>query len=114
MAGSMLAKIVMDGDDEDSLQVEDPNQKHLVAVVSRKEPVVYGNGSINVVAVDCGMKTNQIRCFLKRGVRVKVVPWDHPLIEEQNVDGFFLSNGMIVFYPNVWVKLTCESICRSW
>ncbi len=39
------------------------------------------------------MKHNQIRSFLKRGVKVKVVPWDHPLLEEKDYDGIFLSNG---------------------
>jgi len=93
--GAMLAKIVLDGDDEGSVAMEDPNQRHLVAEVSRKEPKVYGNGSVTVVAVDCGIKNNQIRCFLKRGVKVKVVPWDWPLLEETEVHGFFFSNGML-------------------
>jgi carbamoylphosphate synthase small subunit len=91
--GSMLAKIVLDGDDEQAVELEDPNQRHLVAEVSRKQPQTYGSGSINVVAVDCGMKNNQVRCFLKRGVKVKVVPWDWPLLEEKDAHGFFLSNG---------------------
>lgn len=42
--------------------------------------------------VDCGMKYNQIRCFLKRGVRVKIVPYDHDFVAEQ-YDGLFLTNG---------------------
>lgn len=90
----MLAKIVMDGDDEAHVKLEDPNERNLVAEVSRKEPVTFGTGSVNIVAVDCGMKNNQIRCLLKRGARVKVVPWDHPLLDEKDVHGFFFSNGM--------------------
>jgi len=43
--------------------------------------------------VDCGLKYNQIRCFLKRGARVDIVPWNHPLDDIDNYDGLFLSNG---------------------
>jgi carbamoyl-phosphate synthase / aspartate carbamoyltransferase len=38
------------------------------------------------------MKYNQLRCFLKRGVEVLVVPWDHDLTKEE-YDGLFISNG---------------------
>lgn len=50
------------------------------------------NGFPRICAVDCGLKLNQIRCFLKRGARVDVVPWNHPL-NDQEYDGLFLSNG---------------------
>jgi len=43
--------------------------------------------------LDCGAKYNQIRYFLKRGARVDIVPWDHPLDDVMNYDGLFLSNG---------------------
>ena len=36
-------------------------------------------GDVKIVAVDCGMKYNQIRCLCERGASVTVVPWDHPL-----------------------------------
>lgn len=42
--------------------------------------------------MDCGLKYNQIRCFLKRGARVDVVPWNHKL-DVNDYDGLFLSNG---------------------
>lgn len=42
--------------------------------------------------MDCGLKYNQIRCFLKRGARVQVVPWNHKL-NPNDYDGLFLSNG---------------------
>jgi carbamoyl-phosphate synthase/aspartate carbamoyltransferase len=66
----------------------DPNTENLVAKVSTKEPTLYTpiTGSdvklhpktqkpLRVLAVDVGMKWNQIRCFRKRGVEVQVVPW---------------------------------------
>ena len=43
-----------------------------------KEPKVYNNdGEISIVAVDCGIKYNQIRCLANRGAKVTVVPWDY-------------------------------------
>ena len=35
------------------------------------------SGKVRVLAVDCGMKSNQIRCLASRGASVKVVPWDY-------------------------------------
>jgi carbamoyl-phosphate synthase/aspartate carbamoyltransferase len=50
---------------------------------------------IRVLCVDVGMKYNQIRCFLSRGVEMKVVPWDYdfPKHEAGKYDGLFISNG---------------------
>lgn len=74
----------MDGSDPGSVQMEDPNARNLVAEVSLREPVVYNPvGDIRIVAVDCGIKFNQIRCLCERGASVKVVPWNYKL----NSDG---------------------------
>lgn len=53
------------------------------------------NHKYNVVAVDCGIKLNIIRCLNARGCNVTVVPFDTPaeVIEGMNPDGVFLSNG---------------------
>lgn len=37
------------------------------------------DGGVRILAVDCGIKYNQIRCLCERGARVTVVPWDYPL-----------------------------------
>jgi carbamoyl-phosphate synthase/aspartate carbamoyltransferase len=82
---------------------DDPNVKNLVAKVSTEQPVLYtpsearavkgpDGKSLRIVAVDVGMKYNQIRCFVRRGVELKVVPWDHDLLSEE-YDGLFISNG---------------------
>ena len=42
--------------------------------------------------VNCGLKYNQLKCFLKRGARVDVVPWDYDL-SKATFDGLFISNG---------------------
>ena len=45
-----------------------------------------------VVLVDCGVKTNIIRCLLKRNVEVIRVPWDYDY-NGFEFDGLFISNG---------------------
>ncbi|PIA17913.1 carbamoyl-phosphate synthase [Coemansia reversa NRRL 1564] len=83
----------------------DPNAANLVAEVSCTAPKTYtptpetalkrpDGRTVRIVAVDIGMKYNQIRCFVKRGVELVVVPWDYDfLAEADNIDGLFLSNG---------------------
>eukprot|EP00050_Salpingoeca_kvevrii_P012055 m.20113 g.20113 ORF g.20113 m.20113 type:complete len:1543 (+) comp3806_c0_seq1:175-4803(+) len=93
--GSMLGKIVPK-DTGALTPFLDVNQRNLVAEVSRKSPVTYSppNGSdiVDILAIDCGIKDNIIRCLVNRGARVKVVPWDHD-ISKEHYDGLFYSNG---------------------
>lgn len=51
--------------------------------------------TIRVLCLDVGMKYNQLRCFLKRGVEVLVCPWDHDIVARagDEYDGLFISNG---------------------
>lgn len=63
-----------------------------MARVSTPETVVYGQGSRRVVLVDCGVKTNIIRCLLQRDATVVRVPWDYDFTGEE-YDGVLLSNG---------------------
>lgn len=90
--GAMLGKIVQACDSAANVPFIDPNHTNLVASVSRTSPNVYGDGPIRILAVDCGMKNNIIRYFVKRGVTLKVVPWNHDFTSEE-YDGLFLSNG---------------------
>lgn len=40
--------------------------------------MVYNpSGEFKIIAVDCGIKYNQIRCLMARGAAVKVVPWNY-------------------------------------
>jgi carbamoyl-phosphate synthase small subunit len=55
---------------------EDPNVRNLVAEVSTKKVLFFGNGEKTIVLIDCGAKKNIIRSILKRGFRVAVVPWN--------------------------------------
>jgi carbamoyl-phosphate synthase small subunit len=86
--GTMLGKIVFDED----VELIDPNKQNLTSMVSIKEKTIYGNGSRKVLLVDCGVKNNIIRNFLKRDTTVIRVPFDYDFTEEE-YDGIFLSNG---------------------
>jgi carbamoyl-phosphate synthase small subunit len=86
--GAMLGKIVADQD----LDFHDPNVENLVAQVSPAGVQYYGTGANKIVLVDCGTKTNIIRCFLERDVELIRVPWDYDFTT-LDYDGLFLSNG---------------------
>lgn len=90
----------------DVVPFHDPNQDNLVAIVSTKQTRLFKPSSdsirmhptekrpLRVLAIDVGMKFNQIRCFTKRGVELKVVPWDYDFLASSEVyDGLFISNG---------------------
>ncbi|KAL2127278.1 hypothetical protein VTI74DRAFT_10992 [Chaetomium olivicolor] len=89
----------------ESVDWVNPNEKNLVAEVSIKAPKLYrppgasalkhpssGGRPLRILCLDVGMKYNQLRCFLKRGVEVLVCPWDYDFRGE-SYDGLFISNG---------------------
>ncbi len=87
--GTMLGQLVVEGEPG----WVDPNKENLVARVARFEGRSFGDGGDpHIVVVDCGVKNNILRCLLRRGAKVTVVPWDAPL-EEIDCDGVLLSNG---------------------
>ncbi|MBD5203771.1 MAG: glutamine-hydrolyzing carbamoyl-phosphate synthase small subunit [Bacteroidales bacterium] len=88
--GSMLGKITFEGGED--IDFHDPNQDNLIAKVSTKEVVEFGDGDKTVVLVDCGTKYNIIRCLTRRGVKVVMVPWDYDF-NTIDYDGLFISNG---------------------
>jgi carbamoyl-phosphate synthase large subunit len=88
--GSMKGKIVFNNPDE--IEFVDPSLENLVAKVSCKEVLRYGNGAKTVVLVDCGVKHNIVRCLLKRDVNIIRVPWDYDF-NTLDYDGLFISNG---------------------
>jgi len=47
------------------------------------------------VCVDVGLKYNQLRCLVARGVEVQVVPWNYDIssLAGETYDGLFISNG---------------------
>jgi len=87
--GTMLGKIVYGND---NIEFDDPNKRNLVAEVSIPEPIVYEKGTKQVLLVDCGMKNNIIRAFLKRNITIIRVPWNFDFLKEK-YDGILISNG---------------------
>jgi len=87
--GAMLAKIIVLDKD---VEWRDPNKENLVADVSCKEKIVYGNGKHKILLLDCGVKNNIIRCLLKRDTTVIRVPHDYDFTND-DYDGLFISNG---------------------
>ncbi|QSS57971.1 bifunctional pyrimidine biosynthesis protein pyrABCN [Histoplasma capsulatum] len=90
----------------ESIEWADPNKRNLVNDVSIRNPRLFSPPTdstlfhpsgrpIRVLCVDVGMKYNQLRCLLSRGVEVLVVPWDYdfPRLAGKEYDGLFLSNG---------------------
>lgn len=89
--GVMLGKIEIKKSDE---KIYDPNSENVLPLVSRKTPEIYGEGNKTIVLIDCGDKENIIRSFVKRKVKVIVVPWDfNPIKEGLKFDGVMISNG---------------------
>ncbi|KAI5294958.1 hypothetical protein KEM52_002750 [Ascosphaera acerosa] len=85
----------------ETVDFHDPNAQNLVAEVSTKsarlfqpkQPRRHPSGRpLRVLAVDVGMKFNQLRCLLARGVEVLMVPFDYDFTGEE-YDGLFISNG---------------------
>ncbi|TVY19993.1 Protein pyrABCN [Lachnellula arida] len=90
----------------EALDWVNPNSKNLVADVSIRKPKLYTSSASNVLkhpsgrplrvlCLDVGLKNNQLRCLLKRGVEVLVCPWDYdfPALAGKDYDGLFISNG---------------------
>ena len=50
---------------------------------------------MRVICIDVGLKYNQLRCLVSRGVEVQVVPWDYDFLHlaGEDYDGLFISNG---------------------
>ena len=80
-------------------EIEDPNKRDLVAEVSCKEPIIYGDSKGDkkptVVLIDCGAKNSILRKMLERGLKVIRVPFDATpeRILDYRPQGFMVSNG---------------------
>ncbi len=87
--GVMLGKIVYE---QDTLDFVDHDQRNLAAESSCVEPRVFEKGSKRIAIVDCGVKNNIIRAFLKRDLTVIQCPWDYDFLKEK-ADGIVISSG---------------------
>lgn len=95
-AGVMLGKITTEHEEGD-LNIIDPNGTNLAGMVGVQEPVIYSPKNKNpkkILLIDCGVKNNIIRNFVKRGAEVIRVPYDFdPVNSQYEFDGIFVSNG---------------------
>lgn len=57
-----------------------------------REVMALADGRKRVLLVDCGVKSNILRCLIRRGVVVIRVPWNYDFNPLQ-FDGLFISNG---------------------
>ena len=91
--GVMMGKIVFDDEPENVPEAVYAGINY-VDQVSCKEVIRYNEGKDKkkVVLVDCGVKSNIIRCLLKRDVEVIRVPWNYDF-NQLEFDGLFISNG---------------------
>ncbi|KFZ25371.1 hypothetical protein V502_00156 [Pseudogymnoascus sp. VKM F-4520 (FW-2644)] len=90
----------------ETVEWSNPNATNLVADVSIKAPKLYSpkpsdalihpsGRPVRVLCLDVGLKYNQLRCLVRRGVEVLVCPWDYdfPTLAGKDYDGLFISNG---------------------
>ena len=87
--GTMLGKIIYD---KEQIEFDDPNKRNLVAEVSIKKPIIYKKGKKRVIVIDCGVKNNIIRAFLRRNITIIRCPWNYNFSSEK-ADGILISNG---------------------
>jgi carbamoyl-phosphate synthase small subunit len=87
--GTMLGKITYNNK---KIGFENPNKRNLASEVSITKSIIYKKGKRKVLLVDCGVKHNIIRAFLRRNFTVIRVPWDYDFSLEK-ADGIILSNG---------------------
>jgi carbamoyl-phosphate synthase small subunit len=81
--------------DFSKIDYQDPNNRNLVKEVSTELPVSYNPfGDVKIAVIDCGVKTNILRCLVEKGAAVTVLPWDFNFNEiSDQFDGIFISNG---------------------
>ncbi len=92
--GVMMGRIVFDDNPGNTVGISTYDDINFVERVSCKEVIRYneGTGKKKVVLVDCGVKSNIIRCLLKRDVEVIRVPWNYDF-NTLTFDALFISNG---------------------
>ena len=94
--GATLGKILKkpNSKNSDFKDIIDPNSTNLVDEVSIKKITTHTpkKKKKTVCLLDCGVKNNIIRCFLKRNIEVIQCPWDTD-ISKLTFDGLFISNG---------------------
>ncbi|MBQ8047474.1 MAG: glutamine-hydrolyzing carbamoyl-phosphate synthase small subunit [Prevotella sp.] len=91
--GVMMGRLIFEGSRE-NVMTKTYASVNWVEEVSCKEATVYRptEKRHRAVLVDCGVKSNIIRCLLRRGIEVVRVPWNYDF-NTLDFDGLFLANG---------------------
>ena len=78
--------------------------RNYVDKVSCKEVIRYNEGADKkkVVLVDCGVKTNIIRCLLRRDVEVIRVPWNYAVSYTHLMSSVLFTVQAFTFMPKSW------------
>lgn len=90
--------------------------------------MVYNpSGEFKIIAVDCGMKYNQIRCLIARGAAVKVVPWNYDFnndVEKGGNQSWLIKGWWILcvfallfiflLTCEMWLGIVTDSVLVSW
>ncbi|ALC49077.1 r [Drosophila busckii] len=99
--GSLLGRIVYEQPPTASApqrdSFKDPNERNLAMECAVREtrlfkPVQGTGAGPRIAIVDCGLKLNQLRCLLRRGAQVQLLPWNAAL-QPEDFDALFLCNG---------------------
>jgi carbamoyl-phosphate synthase small subunit len=93
--GVMMGRIEIEGISASFDSTDDYGSVNWVERVSCRQVITYrpkGEKRYRVVLVDCGVKSNIIRCLIRRGIEVVRVPWDYDF-NTLDFDGLFLTNG---------------------
>ncbi|XP_076632293.1 carbamoyl-phosphate synthetase 2, aspartate transcarbamylase, and dihydroorotase rudimentary isoform X2 [Colletes latitarsis] len=98
--GNISARLVADSETPQILtsrlspiRIANSNELNLVEQVAESHYETFNvDGHPRICVVNCGLKYNQLRCLIRRGARVDVVPWDFDF-NKTEYDGLFLSNG---------------------
>ena len=90
--GVMMGKIVFDDEPDNIPEAAYAGVNYVDKVPARRSSVTMKAKARRSVLVDCGVKSNIIRCLLKRDVEIIRVPWDYDFNSLQ-FDGLFISNG---------------------
>lgn len=88
--GSILGELTTEK--RGAKELHDPNSDNLVARVSTKKRSVTGDGHLQIVVVDCGIKENILRSIAGPDTTVIRVPWDYDFSKEK-CHGILISNG---------------------
>lgn len=96
--GVMLGRILTELPKQKKIKIIDPNDTNLASQVCISKLKIYkpksGKSRKKILLIDCGVKNNIIRNFLKRNAEIIRVPFDYdPTVSTADFSAVFISNG---------------------